>query len=70
MSEESRADAYLELLTRLEPELVMVDQDAALASIAISLKRIADALQEPNAYGETGTEAIANSITRGIRGQS
>jgi hypothetical protein len=53
MSEESkaaamgrRADAYLEMLNRLEADLVLVDQDTALASIAISLKRIADCMEQ------------------------
>lgn len=39
-----------------------------LVSIAISLKRIADALNTCNEYGEVGSEALANSIMRGLRG--
>lgn len=35
-------DTYLKVVERMEPELTEVDRDAALASIAISLKRIAD----------------------------
>jgi hypothetical protein len=63
-----RVDAYLATLARMEPEISMVDRDAALASIAISLRRIADALNEPNAYGEVGSQALANSIVRGMKG--
>jgi len=42
----------------------------ALVSIAVSLKRIADALNEPNAYGEVGSAALAGAILRGLREQS
>lgn len=49
----------------LKPEHAKVD---ALASIAISLKRIADVLTGPcNEYGETMVEAISGSIKRGLR---
>jgi len=41
----------------------------AIVSIAMSLKRIADAMQEPNEYGEVGTAAIAGAILRGLRGR-
>lgn len=37
-------------------------------SMAISLKRIADALNEPNSFGEIGTRALAGAITRGLNG--
>lgn len=37
-------DAYLGTLARME-EVALVDRDASLASIAISLKRIADAIE-------------------------
>ena len=37
-------DAYLNTVARLEPSIAMIDRDAALASIAVSLRRIADAL--------------------------
>lgn len=36
-------------------------------SIAISLKRIVDALSAPDAYGLTGGAALANAILRGLR---
>jgi hypothetical protein len=41
-------------------------EQCALVSIAISMKRIADALSEPNEYGEIGGAAIAGSIKRGL----
>ncbi len=37
-------EAYLATLARMEPDIAMVDRDAALASIAISMRRIADKL--------------------------
>jgi hypothetical protein len=40
----------------------------AVVSIAISLKRIADAMQAPNEYGEVGGAAIAGSIRRALQG--
>lgn len=40
--------AYVETIDRLEPDITMVDRDAALASIAISLRRIANALEKDN----------------------
>jgi hypothetical protein len=39
-----RVDAYLDTIGRMEQDIAMVDHDAAMASIAISLKRIADAV--------------------------
>lgn len=39
-------DAYLDTIARMEPEIASVDAAGAYASIAISLKRIADALDE------------------------
>lgn len=38
------SDVYLNCVARIEPDVTVLDRDAALASIAISLKRIADAL--------------------------
>jgi hypothetical protein len=40
-------DVYLDTIRRLELDIAMLDRAAALASIAISLKRIADALNGP-----------------------
>jgi hypothetical protein len=62
-----RVDAYLDTVSRLEPEIAQIDTGTALASISISLKRIADALNSPNAYGEVGSAAIAGAIMRGLR---
>lgn len=42
--EKQRVDAYLDTLGRMEPEIAAVDVTAGIASISISLKRIADAL--------------------------
>lgn len=47
--EAKRLDAYLHTVNQLEPDIHPVDRDAALTSIAISLKRIADSLV---IYGE------------------
>lgn len=41
-----RVDAYLNTVGRLEPEITPVDLPAAGASIAISLRRIADSLEQ------------------------
>jgi len=38
-------DEYINTISRMEPNITMVDRDAALASIAISLKRIADSVE-------------------------
>lgn len=43
--EAERVDAYSATVERFEPDIAPVDAPAALASIAISLKRIADALE-------------------------
>jgi hypothetical protein len=49
MSKESEAvDAYMATIARLEPDIAMIDAGAAYASAAISLKRIADALEALN----------------------
>lgn len=58
------ADVYLAVINRLEPEVTMIDRDAALASIAISLKRIADALSEPNAHMVRGVSS--SNLLRGL----
>lgn len=54
-------EGYLDTIERMEPDLHMVDRDAALASIAISLKRIADALE-----GGGMAQQISLAITEGI----
>ena len=56
---------------RLEPGAVNVDQNIAedaLISMAMSLKRIADAFSRPvNQYGETMAEAIPAGIARALQ---
>lgn len=46
--EKERVDGYLDTVKRLEPEIHMTDASAFYASAAISLKRIADALELRN----------------------
>lgn len=46
LAEKERVDAYLATIERMEPDLAMVDAGAAYASIAISLKRLADSNDE------------------------
>lgn len=60
-SEVERVNVYLNTVNRLEPEIAPLDRDAALASIAISLKRIADVLES-----DTKFEQLMNSIINGI----
>lgn len=59
-------DAYLATLERMEPDITAVDQAPSLASIAISLKRIADAINMPNDYGEVGAAHLARAIKAGL----
>lgn len=42
--EAERVDAYLDTIRRIEPDIAMIDQGAALASIAISLRNISETL--------------------------
>lgn len=42
---QDNADTYQRTIARMEPDLAGVDHAGAIASIAISLKRIADALE-------------------------
>ena len=69
MSEKEHVNVYLETLERMEPDIVMVDRDAALASIAISLKRIADALDRANLNGDILANCIEGAIYRGLQGR-
>ena len=39
-------DVYLKTIDRLEPDIAMIDAAAGWASVAISLKRIADTLEK------------------------
>lgn len=38
--------AYLETIRKIEPDIAMIDAGAFYASAAVSLKRIADALEK------------------------
>ena len=58
---EQERDAYLNTVNRIEPDVCPLDQAGALASIAISLRRIADAL-ENNTLGGGIYDAIYNGI--------
>lgn len=57
-------DARLELVPQWIEE---ASNEILLGSIAMSLKRIADALSKPNEFGEIGDAAIAGSIKRGMQ---
>jgi hypothetical protein len=46
MSSPRHSDPYLDTIARMEPEIAMVDPGAYYASAAISLKRIADSLEQ------------------------
>lgn len=62
---------YPRFINRLEPNLLMIDADTFHASVAISLKRIADALEQMaddtqtqyrwNALGDTIYSAIVRA---------
>lgn len=65
-SEKERVDAYQNTIQRLEPEIAMIDADAALASIAISLKRIADSLDRHEGIAFQRNE-ILSSIEMSVR---
>ncbi len=61
--ESRRVDAYLDTVGRLEPEIAPIDHDAAMASIAISLRRIGDQLAGTNKKGGL-VEALYELIPR------
>lgn len=44
MAEAERVKAYLETVERIEPDVAPIDQNAALTSIAISLRNISTTL--------------------------
>lgn len=61
--EKDQVQAYLGTIGRLEPNITMIDTDAGIASIAISLKRIADALDrlsKPEAPAKLATFGRSN----------
>lgn len=49
MADDQKIDAYIDTISKLEPDIAPIDIGAAAASIAISLKRIADALDGTSA---------------------
>lgn len=49
--EKERVDAYMDTVRRLEPSIAQIDKGYFYASVAISLKRIADSLDEIVARG-------------------
>lgn len=61
MAEAERVDAYLDTVSRLEPDIAPIDTPAALASIAISLRRIADAMQPPTMITHGGPLTLAQA---------
>ena len=60
-------EGYLGTVERLEPAITPLDVSGSLASIAISLKRIADVMETTNAWGEQGSALIARAITEQLR---
>ena len=64
--EQERVDAYLATVQRMEPDIAMVDRDAALASIAISLRRIADVMDN-TIFADRIHDAIYNAIVNAAR---
>lgn len=63
--EQERVDNYQATVNRLEPDITHIDRDAALASIAISLRRIADvmeSLDKPNEYGDSLNQKLYYAI--------
>lgn len=52
-NEEAKVNAYMETVERMEPDIHPVDAAAAYASVAISAKRMADAMvRVADAYDE------------------
>lgn len=63
--EAERVEAYQKTIERFEPDIAMTDQDAALTSIAISMKRIADTLEgfdKPSEQGRNLSEKLYYAI--------
>lgn len=44
MAEKERLEAYMNTVKRIEPDIAMLDRDAALTSIAVSLRNISTTL--------------------------
>lgn len=67
--EAERVDAYQNTIARMEPDIAMVDHAAAIASIAISLRRIADALTSGREFADgLLADKIHDAIYNGIIG--
>lgn len=66
MTAKDAADVYLKTVDRLEPDLHPIDRDGALASIAISLKRIADAM-DSTILADRVQDAIYNALVNADR---
>lgn len=64
--EKERVDSYLGTVGRIEPDIHPIDRDPALASIAISLKRIADSLDN-QIFADRIHDAILNAMFNASR---
>ena len=58
--------SHQETKARLESDMIPLTQEESLTSIAISLKRIADVLDETNDYGEKGFRLLYRGIVDGF----
>lgn len=67
-----RRDYYHETLARMEPEISAIDASTGYASIAISLKRIADAMEASNrleALKQAGVAQVQyNTLAKPMQG--
>lgn len=61
-----RPEAYLQTVERMEPDITSVDRDGALASIAISLKRIADVMEKKDSEREFRDERFTTQLSNAI----
>jgi hypothetical protein len=60
-------DTYANTIARLEPEVAMIDAGAYYASAAISLKRIADSLNQLTMVQEHLLDRLDNISTNIVR---
>lgn len=65
-----KRDYYQETIGRIEPEIATIDTGAALASISISLRRIADALEGPKPGESANINWLLWDISSKLGGQS
>lgn len=61
-----RPEVYLQTVERMEPDITYVDRDGALASIAISLKRIADVMEKKDSEREFRDERFTTQLSNAI----